>query len=280
MGTTVDARPGPAAGLAGTLRIGCVSLVVRDLSRTASFYREAIGLQVVEQEAGLVRLGAGGRAFLELLGHPGALPDDPGAAGLFHTAFLLPSRTCLGRWLRHLAGLGVALDGASDHGVSEAVYLHDPEGNGIEVYADRPRASWRWSGGQVEMTTERLDIQALMRDAGDAAWTGAPAETRIGHVHLRVGDVGEAVRFYGGALGLDVVCQRPGAAFLSTGGYHHHIAVNTWSSAGAGPRDPGRAGLASVAFEAADAGVLGSITRAADGLADPWGIVFRFHIAP
>lgn len=271
----LDDPPGDGAEW---LRIGGVSLAVRDLGRAAAFYRDVIGLQVVAQEQGAVRLGADGSAFLDLLHRPDALPDDPATAGLFHTAFLLPSRADLGRWLAHFGALGRRLDGAADHLVSEAVYLHDPEGNGIEIYADRPRAAWRWRGEgaerRVEMANRPLDAPGLLRAAAPP-WAGAPPGTRIGHVHLRVGDAREAVRFYGGALGLDLTAAWDEAAFLSSGGYHHHIAANTWSSAGAGRRDPARAGLLSVTLDIADGPALAGTARrvgtAGHSLADPWG---------
>jgi catechol 2,3-dioxygenase len=270
--------PGPSTeGEAEWLRIGGVALAVRDLDRMAAFYRDVIGLEVVAREGDAVRLGAGGTVFLELLRRPDALPDDPGAAGLFHTAFLLPSRADLGCWLAHFRALGGQLDGEADHLVSEAAYLHDPEGNGIEMYADRPRAEWRWRGEgaerRVEMANRPLDVPGLLRAAAPP-WAGAPPGTQIGHVHLRVGDVGEAVRFYGDTLGMDLTAAWESAAFLSSGGYHHHIAANTWSSAGAGRRDPARAGLASVTLEVA-AGHRFDRPR----LDDPWGTVLQLRAA-
>lgn len=287
MDTSAQQRPPdpPGAG-AEWLRIGGVALAVRDLGRVAAFYRDVIGLEVVAQGGDAVRLGAGGAAFLDLLHRPDARPDDPATAGLFHTAFLLPSRADLGRWLAHFGALGGRLDGAADHLVSEAVYLHDPEGNGIEIYADRPRAAWRWRGEgaerRVEMANRPLDAPGLLR-AAETPWAGAPPGTRIGHVHLRVGDVGEAVRFYGGALGLDLTAGWDEAAFLSSGGYHHHVAANTWHSAGAGRRDPGRTGLASVTLDIADGPALAGIARragAADrSLTDPWGTVLTLRAA-
>ena len=282
------AGPRPAPGPEWP-RVGGVALAVRDLARVEAFYREVLGLGVVDRTAEAVRLGAGGVGFLELLHRPTALPDDPAAAGLFHTAFLLPSRAELGRWLAHAHRLRQALDGAADHLVSEALYLSDPEGNGVEVYADRPRARWRWRDGpdgrRVEMATRPLDTEGLLAEA-DTAWAGAPEGTRVGHVHLRVGDVAEAVRFYGGRLGMEVTATLPGAAFLSTGGYHHHVAVNAWRSAGAGRRDEARAGLAWVALEAADergladvASGAGVVNPARGGLRDPWGTELRLRPA-
>ena len=254
------------------------------MDRVAAFYREVIGLEVITSGDGFVRMGVGGDAFLELLDRPGAKLDDPAAAGLFHTAFLLPSRADLGRWLAHYRTLGQPLDGAADHLVSEAVYLHDPEGNGIEVYADRPRAQWGWHDGpdgrRVEMANQPLDAPGLLALAV-TPWAGAPAGTRIGHVHLRVGDVGTARRFYGDLVGMDVTAAWDAAAFLSSGGYHHHLAANVWRSAGAGQRDPARAGLASVTLELADEQILASLaTRLGDaGHRDPWGTTLQLRLA-
>ena len=271
-------------GLPEGLRIGGVTLHVRDLDRVSTFYREVIGLELVAREDGVVRLGVGDAAFLDLLHRPDALPDDPATAGLFHTAFLLPSRADLGAWLAHFGQLGQQLDGAADHLVSEAAYLRDPEGNGIEVYADRPRAEWRWhdagQGRRVEMANRPLDMPGLLRAA--TPWAGAPHGTHIGHVHLRVGDIGEARRFYGDALGMDVTAIWDSAAFLSTGGYHHHLAVNTWSSAGAGLRDPARAGLAAVTLQVADPAIWAGIAQrtgvTGHSLSDPWGTVLQLRL--
>ncbi len=287
MDTRPPDPPGPSTeGAAEWLRVGGVALAVRDLGRVTAFYQDVVGLEVVEKEGGTVRLGAGGIAFLDLLHRPGALPDDPGAAGLFHTAVLLPSRADLGRWLAQFRALGGQLDGGADHLVSEAAYLHDPEGNGVEMYADRPRAEWRWqgegAGRRIEMANRPLDVPGLLR-AAETPWTGAPPGMRIGHVHLRVGDVGEAVRFYGDALGLNRTAAWDSAAFLSSGGYHHHIAANTWRSPGAGRRDPARAGLASVTLDVADgpalAGIAGRLGTAGHRFEDPWGTALTLRAA-
>jgi catechol 2,3-dioxygenase len=237
-----DVAEQQVAAIADPVRIGAVTLAVRDLARVEAFYREVIGLERIAADATSVLLGAGDTGFLRLLHRPEAAPDDPATAGLFHTAFLLPSRSDLGAWLAHAGRSHTPLDGAADHLVSEALYLTDPEGNGVEVYADRPRTSWRWTNGRVQMATLSLDFAGLLAAAAPA-WSGAPPGTRIGHVHLRVGDVDEAVQFWTGQIGLELVAGLPGAAFLSSGGYHHHIAVNTWRSRGACPRDPRRAGL-------------------------------------
>ena len=276
------------------LRIGGVALAVRDLDRVAAFYHDVIGLEVIAHEDAVIRMGADGEAFLDLLHRPDAKPDDPASAGLFHTAFLLPSRPDLGRWLAHIRTLGQKLDGATDHLVSEAVYLHDPEGNGIEVYADRPRAQWGWHDGpdgrRIEMASQPLDADGLI-ELAVTPWAGAPARTRIGHVHLRVGAVAAARRFYGGLLGLDVTAASAAAAFLSSGGYHHHIAANVWRSAGAGSRDPARAGLASVTLDVADEQTRAKIMAQAGAqtatmdqvgngvLHDPWDTVVQLRIA-
>jgi len=255
-----------------------VTLTVRDLDRVARFYREVVGLAVLETAPGRVVLGVGDAALVELLHRPGALEGDEREAGLFHTAFLLPERADLGRWLAHAAALGQRLDGAADHLVSEAVYLRDPEGNGIEVYADRPRAEWRWTetaeGPRVTMANVALDRAGLLALAGTRG-SGAPAGTVVGHVHLQVGDTAAATRFYAGQLGLDVTLAWPEAVFLSSGGYHHHLAANTWRSAGAGVRDPRRAGLEAVRLvrEGAAPGVPQGVTE----MADPWGTLLRFE---
>jgi catechol 2,3-dioxygenase len=270
------------------LHIGTVGLKARDLDKLTDFYRDAIGLPVLARDAKRARLGAGGVTLLELEHAPDAKPDDPRSAGLFHTAFLQPTRGDLARWLVHAAQNRVALTGASDHAVSEAIYLDDPEGNGIEVYRDRLPEEWRWNGNRIHMTTERLDLDNLAADAGAAPYAAAPEGLRIGHVHLRVGDIERAQQFYSGTVGLDVTSGRHGALFMSSGRYHHHVGSNIWQSAGAGPRDDDRAGLAWFTMEA-DPATLAAVRehlKRADipaqdmegGLEarDPWGTRVRF----
>lgn len=270
------------------LHIGAVGLKARDLPRLTDFYTQAIGLQVLDRDSKSARLGAGGVTLLALEAAPQAKPDDPRSAGLFHTAFLQPTRGDLARWLVHAARNRVALTGASDHAVSEAIYLDDPEGNGIEVYRDRLPEEWHWNGDRIRMTTERLDLDNLAADAGAAAYAGAPDGLRIGHVHLRVGDIDTAQTFYSGAVGLDVTAGRGGALFMSSGRYHHHVGSNVWNSAGAGPRDEGRAGLSWFAMDA-DATALAAVrdrlkganiatedTAAGLVARDPWGTRVRF----
>ena len=249
------ANPSSTVTFANTtpLRIGAVGLKARDLSRLTDFYANAIGLTVIDRDSKTARLGAGGVPFFHLEAAPDALSDDPRSAGLFHTAFLHPTRQDLARWLVHVARNRVQLTGASDHAVSEAIYLDDPEGNGIEVYRDRTPEEWRWAGGRIHMTTERLDLDNLAADTGNTSYTGAPDGLRIGHIHLRVGDLAETQKFYCDTIGLDPTAGRGGALFMSSGGYHHHVGSNVWQSAGAGRRDDARAGLSWFAFEAADA---------------------------
>ena len=259
-------RPGgagselPDAPPVDPVRIGSVTLAVRDMHAVANFYRDVIGLEDLHVSPDRVSLGAGGTTLLNLLHRPDGRPDDPATAGLFHTAFLLPGRGDLGGWLRHIGQRGHALDGAADHLVSEAFYLHDPEGNGVEVYSDRPRREWRWEGGAVVMANDNPDMRAILAGAHD--WGGAPPGTHVGHVHLRVGDARRAAAFYTVEAGLDVTRAWPSAVFMSSGGYHHHIACNEWSSHGAGVRDPDRSGLVSVEVEGLERTIR-----------DPWGNV-------
>jgi catechol 2,3-dioxygenase len=234
------------------LRIGAVGLKARDLSRLTDYYTQAIGLDVIDRDAKTARLGAGGVTLLELEAAPNATPDNPRTAGLYHTAFLQPTRGDLARWLVHAAQNRVPLTGASDHLVSEAIYLDDPEGNGIEVYRDRLPEEWRWSGDRIQMATDRLNLDALAADAGKTAYAGAPGGLRVGHIHLRVGDLVPTQQFYSDIVGLNPTAGRGGALFMSSGRYHHHVGSNVWHSAGAGRRDDDRAGLSWFTIEAAD----------------------------
>ena len=261
--------------------IGSVTLRARDMAALAAYYEASIGLARVSETAERITLGSGGVGYLHLLAAPDAAAEPRGSAGLFHTAFLLPSRAELGVWFKAAHERGVRFDGASDHGVSDAFYLTDPEGNGVEVYSDRPPETWaRPVGGkpfEVKMTTLPMDVAAVVA-AGAALGerAGFPDAAAIGHVHLRVGDIAEAERFYGSVLGLDRTTGRNGAAFFSAGGYHHHVAVNTWSSAGAGRRAPDIAGLAAVECVVDRSHVMASL---GDGLDDPWGNRLTFRVA-
>ncbi|MDF3606022.1 VOC family protein [Paracoccus sp. DMF-8] len=254
------------------VEIGRVALVARDLERLTAFYRDDIGLAELARDPETVRLGVGDRTLIELRGDKAARIADHRQAGLFHTAFLLPDRKDLGAWLRHAAERGLRLDGASDHGVSEALYLRDPEGNGIEIYVDREKAQWPWDGKEVGMFSIRLDLADLMA-ATNTPWAGAPDGSVVGHVHLQVGDLDRAEGFMTGDLGLDVMQRGPGARFFSSGGYHHHLAGNIWNSQGAGPRASGETGLAEVQL-LLDPGL------ATSELTDPWGTRFSLTRKP
>lgn len=266
------------------LRVGTVRLKVRDLETVSAFYRNVLGLSSVETGEARVTLGADGTPLLELEGDEGLAPLDPRQAGLFHTAFLMPSRPDLARWLAHAAGTGVSIQGASDHIVSEAIYLADPEGNGIEVYADRPAADWQTASGEVQMATDPLDVQGLLATAGASRWQGFPEDGRIGHVHLQVGTTDAADGFYRDLLGFDIAGRYPGASFYGSGGYHHQLAGNVWNSRRAGTRPEAMAGLDQVGLVARDDATLDAIVARAEAagipaertvgalnLRDPWG---------
>jgi catechol 2,3-dioxygenase len=272
------------------LSIGGIGLVARDLDRLADFYQHLLGLTVIERTDRHARLGTpGGVALIDIEGRPDALPDDERAAGLYHTAFLMPTRADHARWILHVAQDRVPITGASDHGVSEAFYLDDPEGNGIEVYNDRPPQRWQRDGDLIVMPTKPLDVEGILRDtAATPGYAAAPEGLRIGHVHLRVGQVERAEEFYRGAVGLDLTRRRGGATFMSSGGYHHHVGANVWHSASAGLRDPKRAGLAwfsmraeadayqAVSRRLQDAGAPIAETPSSIETADPWGTRVRF----
>lgn len=245
---------GPASGryprafdLPSDTTVGAVRLRVADLAGVAGYYESTLGLIPAERENGMVRLGPeGGPPLLELVSAPDAPPRPACSTGLFHVALLVPTRAGLAQALRRIATAGGRLMGASDHLVSEALYLRDPEGNGIEVYRDRPREEWKRHGGEIEMATLPLDLDGVMgalEPGEDAPGSMAPG-TRMGHVHLEVSDIAPAERFYAGALGLDVTVRSyPGALFVSAGGYHHHVGLNTWQAAGAPPPPEGALGL-------------------------------------
>jgi catechol 2,3-dioxygenase len=272
----------PATSIAW-LQLGHVHVQVADARRSSAFYQDTLGLTRLDRSD--VRLGTpDGTPLVELRERPGASPVGPrGRLGLFHFAILLPDRPSLGRFFRHVAGTGL-VTGTADHAVSEAIYLSDPDGLGIEVYADRPREQWRYESGELSMTTEPLAVRGLMSVAGEEPWAGMPAGTAMGHVHLSVASLGEAVRFYRDGLGLEpTVSSYPGALFLSAGGYHHHLGLNTWSSGApqAGPDDarlldwrialPSPADVDAVVERLRRIGI--STARDGDGVraTDPWG---------
>ncbi|MDR7481656.1 MAG: VOC family protein [Armatimonadota bacterium] len=250
-------------------RLGPVLLAAADLERSLAFYGEVLGLQVRDRRDDLAVLTADGAApLVVLVALPGARPQPRRTTGLYHFAILLPTRRELARALARLVQARYPLHGASDHLVSEALYLADPDGHGIELYADRPRQQWPTTARGVAMATAPLDLDSLLADldAPAAAAAGSlPPQTRIGHVHLRVADLGEAEAFYHGRLGFDVT-QRdyPGALFLAAGGYHHHIGVNIWGSQGAPPPPRDALGLRAFTIVLPDAAALAAVLRRLD----------------
>ena len=278
--------------LPAATRLGVVRLQVADLTRSLEWYRRVLGLEPLDREPldRVARLGPPGAdaPLVELHERAGAPPvPRRGRLGLYHYAILLPGRPALGRFLRHLSEIGERA-GMSDHFVSEALYLTDPDGLGIEVYADRPRGAWQYEDRQLAMTTIPLDVEAVLRAAGGERWSGMPSGTVLGHVHLFVGDLERAAAFYHAGLGLDkTVWSYPGALFLSAGGYHHHLGINTWAT-GAVPAGPDEARLlewevlvpssrdaAEAIASVAAAG--GAVESSADGgvARDPWGTAVR-----
>lgn len=227
------------------MRCGAVRLVVRDLDRSLRYYQERIGLRLLRREDGAAALGADQDVLLTLVEQPDALPVQRGRTGLYHFALLTPDRVALSRVLNHLLATQTPIDGASDHGVSEALYLSDPDGHGIEIYRDRPRREWPFVKGSLGMTTDPLDVRGLVAaDRTRAPWEGIDPHTVMGHIHLHVADLAAAEHFYVDLLGLDLMQRFGGqAAFVSAGGYHHHLGLNTWAGIGAPPPPPTAARL-------------------------------------
>ena len=280
----------PEFSLPDATRIGRVRLQVSGIERSIEYYERVLGMRVISREGSTARLGAhdDDRVLIELVEKPGARPvPRRGLLGLYHFAVLLPDRASLGRFVAHLDEIGVHA-GMSDHLVSEAIYLTDPDGLGIEVYADRPRDTWRIADRQLQMATKPLDVDSLLAAAQGKKWDGLPSGTVIGHVHFFVGDIDRASTFYHSGLGLDkIVWNYPGALFLSAGGYHHHVGVNTWA-AGASPATdddarlvewelivPGASEVQAAAASIATAGY--PIEHDGDALlaSDDWGIRMR-----
>lgn len=287
--------PAPGYRLPNETHLGRVKLQVAELGRSLAYYEQVLGLRPISRGDGVAVLGShdDDRPLVELRELSGARPvPRRGRLGLYHFAILLPDRASLGRFLAHLEEIG-AYAGMSDHFVSEAIYLTDPDGLGIEVYADRPRSAWQHHDRQLVMTTVPLDVESVLaaaREPGHAAegWSGMPPGTVIGHVHLHVGDLEKAAAFYHAGLGLDkVVWNYPGALFLSAGGYHHHLGTNTWAAGApsAGPEDarlvewqvvvPTAAEVQAVARSLTTANA--TVTRDGEDVlaTDPWGTTVR-----
>lgn len=272
-------------------RLGPVHLRVSDLPRSVAYYEGTLGLQLRGRDDGIAALGPHGddRVLVHLHERKGVHPvPRRGRTGLYHFAILLPDRPSLGRFIRHLGEID-AHAGSADHLVSESLYLQDPDNLGIEIYRDRPRDGWRRIGRELMMATDPLDVAGLLEAAGEAKWTGMPAGTAMGHLHLHVGDIARGTAFYGEGLGFDrTVWEYPGALFLAAGGYHHHLGTNTWAGSGATPAEEDEAQLLEWTIElpgAADvAGAAESLTHRGfpftrDGGAivapDPWGTPVR-----
>ncbi len=239
-------------------QIAHVRLVVRDMTRALAFYRDALGLRLLAANSESARLAAdqGSAMLIELIALPGAVEKPRRSAGLYHVAIRLPDRPSLARLIYRLVALGVRFQGASDHLVSEALYLADPDGNGIELYRDRPRSEWRMDSDGVAMATEPLDTEALLREGAHdyGTWTGIEPATDIGHVHLHVSNLARAEAFYCAALGFDVMQRSyPGALFVAAGGYHHHLGLNVWAGEGVPPPPANAVGLRAFAVRIPDA---------------------------
>jgi catechol 2,3-dioxygenase len=265
-------RPSPTStaavpSIAAATSLGAVTLTVSDLARSRAFYETALGVSVRELDDGGLAFGvAGGADLVRLYGDASAPALDRRATGLYHLAILYPTRLDLAFALARLAEAHWSLDGVADHLVSEALYLSDPDGNGIELYRDRPREEWSYADGDLQMATLSLNLQGLADElaSAEALQRSVPAGTTIGHVHLQVASIPDAEAFYHGVLGFDVMTRGyPGALFVSAGGYHHHLGLNTWHSAGSGPAAPGAVGLRSYEVILPDRAELG---RALDRL--------------
>jgi catechol 2,3-dioxygenase len=272
--------------LPATLRLGAVHLTVSDLDRSVAFYQDALGLRQQRREDPVAALGAGGEELVVLHEEPGARPAGR-HAGLYHYALLFPSREELARAVGRLAVTRTPLDGASDHGVSEAIYLSDPDGNGIELYADRPREVWPPAppGERIGMYTRALDLDDLLATtAGEQPVRHAGDGLRMGHVHLHVGDLDAARAFYADVVGFEAMASLPSALFLAAGGYHHHLGANTWRGEGVGPAPAGTVGLREWTLVLEPDALAALRTRLsaagqgdADVVEDPWGIRLRLR---
>lgn len=287
-------KPAQGYRLPEETHVGPVSLLVSDLDQSVAYYQNVLGLELDSSSVSEAVLmdKARKRTLVRLVTKAGVRRARRGRLGLFHFAILLPDRASLGAFVRHLGEKDVYA-GAGDHLVSEAFYLHDPDGHGIEVYADRPRSEWRRNGRELMMATETVDVAGLLREAETSEWKGMPEGTIMGHVHLHVGDTQRAEDFFSGALGLDaMVWSYPGALFLSAGGYHHHVGANTWAGPNATAPDEEEARLLEWSLELpkeSDLGALEASLRSRGApyevigdhealTADPWGTAIRVRV--
>jgi catechol 2,3-dioxygenase len=269
-------------------RIGLVALTVADLTRSLAFYTDLLGFQVLEHSPQMAVLGAADRQpLLLLIERRNARPKPTEASGLYHFAILLPTRSDLARAVRHLNVAGHPFQASYDHLVSEAFYLADPDGSGVELYRDRPRSAWPWQDGRIraENASGPVNVADLLTELEEDSrpWDGLPEASRIGHIHLQVADLGSAAAFYGDVLGFDeAITGVDGALFLGAGGYHHHIAANTWNSRSSGSPDdaglrfftielPNQNELARLAARLEAADVTSTPRAAGLALRDPWG---------
>jgi catechol 2,3-dioxygenase len=247
--------------LPAATQIGHAHLQVPDLERALNFYKALVGFKEISRHDQTAILSATGKlpAHFLLTARAGAKPKPPRTTGLFHNAIRFPNRRELALVFRRLIEQGWPFQGFADHIVSEALYLADPDGNGVELYTDRPREQWRWRNGEVEMATDPLDVDELLREMENdsTSWNGVHPHTDIGHVHLHVSDLQKAEAFYHGVLGFDVTQRSyPGALFVSAGGYHHHLGLNIWAGKGAPPPPPDAVGLLSFSMTVPDEATL------------------------
>ncbi|MEA2143312.1 MAG: catechol 2,3-dioxygenase [Solirubrobacteraceae bacterium] len=289
----IPVEPGPAPLLPDTLRLGPVHLTVSTLDGSIAFYQRSLGLQLHDRDADVATLGAGGEDLLVLVEETGAAPGGR-HAGLYHYALLFETRRELARAVRRLAGTRTRIEATSDHGVCESIYLRDPDDNGIELYADRPREQWpapRTEGDRVEIFTVGLDMDDLMSEIdGEKPRAHAGQGLVVGHLHLHIGDVEQGLAFYRDVLGFAVMANLVGAALVAAGGYHHHLGFNVWLGRDVKPRPPQTAGLrewtvllasrdelAAVRARIAAAGLQVDAHRGGFLVRDPWGTAIAFR---